>query len=358
MRIRNKNRFMLISVIGLCSAIIYPQGNANAQAAAMTNNIQEHQTNIKLDDLYDSVFVLKQSDQTGKVVKIEELAKALSEYDVIFYGEFHRHPGVHLQEQKFLSALYAINPNLMVSLEQFETDTQGVVDDYLNGKVGEVTLKDKGRAWDNYDTSYRPLMLFAKQHKLPVIAAEAPTWAISCIGQKGLEILDKFTPEDRQLVAKDIHVTEGAYKDKYYNFLGGGSGHGESNAGSEAAKLKAYRSFSAQIARDDTMAQSIYDALNKYKNRKIIHYNGNFHSASFLGTVERLKLRSPNLRIAVINPIEATNIDNVSYSNEEIKNQTAIQIVYPLPESFVKGEDSSEWVANLMAKRKSSQCKY
>lgn len=79
----------------------------------------------------------------------------------------------------------------MLSLEQFERDVQGVLDEYLAGRIGERALTERGRAWDNYGPSYRPLLLFARDHGLPVIAAEAPTWTISCIGQQGVEVLTR-----------------------------------------------------------------------------------------------------------------------------------------------------------------------
>ena len=315
--------------------------------------------NRPLVDFYDTAFVLTNGGATApRTVSVEELADQLIGYDVIFYGESHRHPGVHLQQQRLLRALHARYPAITLSLEQFERDVQPVVDDYLAGRVGENTLTDKGRAWDNYRPSYRPLLQFAKDHQLPVVAAEAPVWAISCIGQWGPEILEQFTPEERSWVARDLHIGPGAYRDKYMKFQSGTATHGGGAAVSDAARLRAERSFAGQVARDDSMAESIYLSLQAHPGRKLLHLNGSFHSAGFLGTVEQLKLRNPALKIAVIEPVEVEDAKAPGFPAASAQLGTALQLVYPNPPDFVEGEDQTEWVRKIMAKRVTNPCKY
>ncbi len=182
---------------------------------AQAHPIEKLPLNRPLLDMTDSGFVAQGYDAHPTVLSETQLADYISHYDVVFFGEIHSHPGVHLQEMKLLQGLYARNPNLIVSFEQFESDTQDVVDAYLAGKIGEAALIKRSRAWPQYLTAYRPMLDFARVHKLPVVAAEAPTWAISCIGQVGPEVLTQFTPEERSWVAKNLHIAQsGAYYDK------------------------------------------------------------------------------------------------------------------------------------------------
>ena len=83
-------------------------------------------------------------------------------YDVVFIGELHDHIANHLAEMALLKALQARMPAIALSMEQFERDVQPVVDDYLAGRIGEESLKSKGRAWRNYAEAYRPLVEYAK----------------------------------------------------------------------------------------------------------------------------------------------------------------------------------------------------
>jgi uncharacterized iron-regulated protein len=315
--------------------------------------------NRPLADFYDGVFVFTDAGRSPPhVIGLDAMADRLVEYDVIFYGESHRHPGVHLQQQRLLRELHARFPGLILSMEHFERDVQPVINDYLAGRIGENTLVDKGRAWDNYRPSYRPMVQFARDHKLPVIAAEAPVWTIACIGQWGPEILEQFSPEERGYVAKDLHITPGAYRDKYMKFQSGSSSHGGGANPSPQAQLRAERSFAAQIARDDSMAESIFLAMQQSPGKKVLHLNGVFHSAGFLGTVEKLRLRNPSLKIAVIGTLEVDDARSPSFSRNNATEGTVLQLVYTNPAPFAEGEDQREWVRKIMAKREANPCKY
>lgn len=323
-----------------------------------------------LTDFYD--FTLVQTDGgkiAPQVVSLDQAADVLSAYDVVFIGEAHRHPGNHLAQLEIYKRLYERNPDLSLSLEQFETDVQPVLDDFLAGKIGEETLRDQGRAWDNYPTSYRPLVEFSKERGLPVIAAEAPTWIVRCVGKMGPEALDKLSPEQRPWAAAELHLDDGAYKDKYMSFLGVNVSHtGEDEEGAENVGGKtvathagpnldtALKSFAAQATRDDTMAEKIYLHLKDNPGRKVVHLDGSFHSESFLGTVERLQLRMPDLKIAVINPIQAEDPKAPSFKTEDMTTGTFLLVTYPVPQDYVTNEEMMAQITKVMANRASKSC--
>jgi len=314
-------------------------------------------------DYYDTAFVFTDAGNAPtRELRLSQLADRLQHYDVVFYGESHGHPGVHLAEMQLLRALYERNPRWVVSFEQFERDVQGVVDDYLAGRIGETALIEKSRAWNNYAASYRPLLEFAKVHHLPVIAAEAPGWAVSCVGRSGPAILEQFSPLERSWVASDIHAGPGAYRDQYMQFLGGSATHGGGKPGEAEAAARAERdaqnSFAAQVTRDDTMAESIERALERHPGYKLLHLTGSFHAAKFLGTVERLKLRNPALKIAVIDPVEVENPDAPALPADAAADGTVLQLIYPNPEEFAAAEDMSAWIATMHAKHTAGTCKY
>ena len=318
-----------------------------------------YRLNRSFQDFYDTAFVLT-GGGTGAphVANLAQVADALSGYDVVFYGERHSHPGVHLQQMKLLRALVERNPRWILSLEQFERDVQGVVDDYVAGRIGESALIDKGRAWNNYEASYRPLLLFAKEHHLPVVAAEAPGWSISCVGQWGTGIFEQFTPLERSWVAAEVHVAPGAYQDKYLTFLGDSAAHGGGAAASPEAAARAQRSFSAQVTRDDTMAESVERALQQHPGYKVLHLTGSFHVEGFLGTVERLRMLDPKLKLAVIEPVEVEDPAAPAFATGSLREGTALQLIYPIPDSFAEGEDSSASMKNMAHARSLNRCKY
>jgi uncharacterized iron-regulated protein len=356
---------LLLSSCGLLLSSCAPlsRNEASATHPRPTGALREangrYELNRPLLDFYDTALVLTRAGESApRPVTVAQAAETLAGFDVVFYGERHDHAGVHLEQMQLLRELYRRDPRWVLSMEQFERDVQPVVDDYLAGRIGEATLIDKGRAWNNYATSYRPLVVFAKEHHLPVVAAEAPGWAISCVGQSGPDILGRFTPLERTWVAADLHVMPGAYRDKYLKFLGTSPAHGGGAASTPEAAANAQRSFSAQALRDDTMAESIAGALQRHPGYKVLHVTGSFHSSEFLGTVERLRLRDPALKIAVIDPVEVENPGAPGFTADTVSGGTVLQLIYPTPEDYVDGEDTGAMKAKMARAHEANRCKY
>jgi uncharacterized iron-regulated protein len=336
-----------------------PEARAAGHGGALRQTDGGYQLDRSFQDFYDTAFVLTGGGKTApRVADLAQVADTLSGYDVVFYGERHGHPGVHLQQMKLLRALVERNPRWVLSFEQFERDVQGTVDEYVARRIGETTLIDKGRAWNNYAASYRPLLLFARDHQLPVVAAEAPGWAISCVGQWGPAILDRFTPLERTWVADEVHIAPGAYEDKFMAFLGTSAAHGGGTAGTPESVAKAQRSFAAQVARDDTMAESIQRALRQHPGYKVLHLTGNFHSSAFLGTVERLRMLDPTLKVAVIEPVDVEDPAAPAFGADRLSDGTVLQLIYPNPDSFAEGEDTSASMTNMAHAHQMNRCKY
>jgi len=309
-------------------------------------------------------FVLMRTEagaHAPQPVSVAEAADVLATYDVVFIGEAHQHPGNHLAEMALFRAIHARAPALTLSLEQFERDVQPVVDEYMAGKMGENPFTQKARAWGNYTTSYRPLVEYAKTHKLPVIAANAPEKLIRCVGREGVAVFARLTTEQRGWAAADLNQQEGPYRDKFLGFAGGDAGHGGEESKDKAAPRKppsdtALRSFTAQVTRDDTMAESIALHLQKNPGRKVVHLNGSFHSDGFLGTVERLKLRMPALKIAVVNPVFVADPTKPGVTDKQAKEGTFALLLRQLPEFYATDEEMRAGIKRQMEARGRTKC--
>ena len=266
-------------------------------------------------------YALVKGDAANRELSADQVADALKDYDVIFIGEIHDHPGAHLAEMALFRALYARAPKLALSMEMFERDVQSAMDDYLAGKIGEEALRQKGRAWGNYAEAYRPLVEYAKDHGLAVIAAEVPTSVVRCVGIEGPGYLARMRAERRPWAAAELHLDPGPYRDKFMHFLAtdGAHGQGDPTDASGQPTEATLKSFAAQVARDDTMAESISLHLQKNPGTKVLHVTGGFHVEGFLGTVERLKRRAPNLKVAVVMAAQVDDPKAPALSAEDAK---------------------------------------
>src|SRR6187549_1970408 len=103
-------------------------------------------------------------------VMLADLARA----DAVFVGEQHDDPNTHRLELAIVEGLTGRGIQVVVSLEMFERDVQPSLDRYTGGDTTEQQFLKESRPWPAYATDYRPLVEFAKAHKLPVIAANVP----------------------------------------------------------------------------------------------------------------------------------------------------------------------------------------
>ncbi|PWQ97482.1 ChaN family lipoprotein [Leucothrix arctica] len=214
---------------------------------------------------------------------------------------------------------------MILSMEQFERDQQEILDLYLDNKIGERHLITKAPTWNNYKASYRPLVEYAKQHKMPVIAANAPGDIIRCIGKTGSKYLDKLPAKKRQLVAAEAFIDVDGYSDKFFGVMGL-TGHVKTTS-------RLYQSYQAQLARDNTMAESINQALKQSPNAQVIHLNGSFHSADHLGTVGALKRLNPAINVVVITPVHTGQL--VDYKKKHQLKNDYFYLLNQQPKDFV-----------------------
>jgi uncharacterized iron-regulated protein len=242
---------------------------------------------------------------SGRDVDFAELVRRLSDADVVFFGENHDDPETHRVEFGLLDALGRGDRSVILSLEMFERDAQPLLNEYLAGRITESDFLAKSRPWDRYVTDYRPMVELAKMKGWRVIASNIPRPLASAVGRKALAALDTLTPAERAWAAREIKCPEDAYRARFMETMRGhGSGGAAPAAGDTLPTAAASRFYLAQCIKDETMAESIVEGRNgAAPDVLVVHYDGAFHSDYRQGTVDRVKRRAPNLRLAVVTAV-------------------------------------------------------
>lgn len=186
---------------------------------------------------------------------------------------------------------------LALSMEMFEADNQTKLNDFLAGSLSEEDFLATSRPWPNYKTDYAPLVNFAKEKKMPVIAANVPRFLAAHVAKNNAST-EGVEAQYQQWLPKHTYAPEGAYKDKFY-----------AQMSSPAAPMKMPPQrlaavYAAQCLKDDKMAESIAAFSDEHKNMQVLHINGCFHSDAYLGTAQKLEALRPKLKVAVITPLE------------------------------------------------------
>lgn len=224
--------------------------------------------------------------KTKSRATLSEIETRAKDFDVIVFGEEHNDSKGHawkLEALKKLSSKYPI----VLSLEMLEKDQQRSVDEFTRGEITEKGFLNSGRLWPNYQTDYHPLVIFAKENGIPVLAANAPRKYVNLVSSKGLDSLYRIkSPYLPPRYLYNMHRQK-EYEELVLSTLGGHGG--------EAPDPK--RFLDAQYLWDASMADSIANAFYS-QNRKIFQVNGRFHTDSGLGLTHRL--RQLGLKVLVI----------------------------------------------------------
>lgn len=259
-----------------------------------------HATSAEVTSFYDYQLYTP----SGEHIALSKLPIELQQADVILIGEWHTHAGVHRFQTDMLKQLTSYDRSLALSMEQFTRDKQPVVDAYLRGEIGEQYLMKQANAWPNYESDYRPLVEFAKQKNLPVIAANAPKSIVRCIGRQGLDYINKLDDDQRMSIAQAINTGSSPYKEKFMASMH----HGKPE--------QTEKQFAAQVTWDETMAESIVSYLDDNPGAQIVHVAGKFHTEQGLGTAASILSRNPSLKVVVISPTDNVLSDNTDYQLE------------------------------------------
>lgn len=246
-----------------------------------------------------SVSAAQFSDaKSGKELTATQLAQKLAKYDVVFFGEYHDQGEIHKSEIDLLEALHKIKgEKLALSMEMFEADNQEKLDSFLAGSLSEEDFLATSRPWPNYKTDYAPLVNFAKEHKMPVVAANVPRFLAAHVAKNNAST-EGIEAQYQKWLPKHTYAPEGAYKDKFYAQMNSP----EAPMKMPPARLAAV--YAAQCLKDDKMAESMAAFSDAHKKMQVLHINGCFHSDAHLGTAQKLEALRPELKVAVITPLE------------------------------------------------------
>ena len=233
--------------------------------------------------------------RTGLAVPMQPWLEALATYDVIYLGEEH-HNRSHIDAAlRVLRSLMSHGRRPWLAMEMFGWDGQPALDRYLRSEkivrsefLEQVLWKQN---WGGAFEDYEPLMEFAKDQHLPLLAMNPPKSLIRQVVKQGL-IQAKEQPEWRQwgMEGEDI-LDAPAYRSRILSQLqdchGGGS-------------PEDYRAmYEASMVRDEGMAKTLAAAVKQLRvdpssgQGPLLSYTGGGHVQYRLPVPDRVARRVP-----------------------------------------------------------------
>jgi len=227
------------------------------------------------------------NDPKKQVVTRSQALQQLAKADVVYLGETHDSAKDHQNQLEIVEQLYRRNKKIAIALEMFQRPYQGIIDDYLAGKISEQQLLAKTeyeQRWGFPWEYYAPIVQFAKAKKLPVLALNTPTEITRKVAKSGLESL---SPEERKYIPPftEIRTDNAEYRQLLLKIFQ------QHQADANGSSPSFERFFLAQVLWDETMAEGIANFLTAKPNYQVVVLVGQGHIVYNYGIPSRVARR-------------------------------------------------------------------
>ncbi|TNF97910.1 MAG: iron-regulated protein, partial [Gammaproteobacteria bacterium] len=152
------------------------------QAAAHSQHDSEHATQ---DDMKATTYQPTSVLDIRKMSVLDDIIDELSKNRVVFVGEAHDQYSHHLVQLDIIKALYAREPNISIGMEMFQQPFQKYLDAFIGGELDERGMLIGTEYFDRWSFDYRlyrPILEFAHEQKIPVIALNIEKEITSKVG--------------------------------------------------------------------------------------------------------------------------------------------------------------------------------
>jgi len=213
---------------------------------------------------------------------LQELLAELAGKRVIYVGETHSRYGHHLLQLEVIRGLYERGVDLVIGMEFFQKPFQKWLDAWIAGEISEAEMLEKTQWYDRWRFDYRlyrPILRFAREHRIPVIALNIPRELTEQVSEKGIDGLEKA---ERAQLPAEIDRSDQAYRERLHKAFSRHQGREESQF---------ERFLDVQYSWDEGMAQSVADYLERHPEKTMVVLAGSGHIAYGSGIPNRVARR-------------------------------------------------------------------
>jgi uncharacterized iron-regulated protein len=221
--------------------------------------------------------------KSGKPVAWRDMLRAIGSDRVVYLGEQHDNVHQHDFQRDVIEAMYAQDPKLAIGMEMFQRPYQEPLTEFVEGKIDEEEFLRRTEyftrwGWDYH--WYRPILLFAREHRLPVIALNAPREVNRKVSRGGL---DSLTEEERAWIAAEIDLGIEAHREYVKRVW--------DQHPMPPGMMTFDNFYASQCVWEDTMAESVANALAERPGYRMAVVVGGGHVQRGFGVPIRAERR-------------------------------------------------------------------
>ena len=212
-----------------------------------------------------------------------DVMERVADKKIIYVGESHNQYSHHVMELEIIKDLHRRGKKLAIGMEMFQRPFQKVLDEYIEGKIDERKFL-KGtqyfKRWGFDYNLYRPILLFARSEKVPVVALNQRQEIVDKVFRSGLGSLSEG---DRKFVPSAMDFSDETYRDRLEKTF-----REHEDFGAENFNFF----YQAQVLWDETMSESIDEFFKAHPGDHMVALAGSGHLAYGSGIPKRTARRN------------------------------------------------------------------
>jgi len=233
---------------------------------------------------------------TQRVLAFDTFVEAVARAQVVAVGEEHYHPDIQAFALRLLQALAQRRPQrLALAMEFLERDMQPALDAYLAGEIDATTLQQRIKATPAFMQDYFPLVQYARQADIPVLAMNISRHLARRVSKEGLQAVVQSVPHaERAYLPTAFSAITPQYRAYFLQAVA--TSH-------PLPEEQLERFVEAAHLKEDTMAESLATFLEHTADVTVLAIAGRFHFDYGLAIPALLQQRRPHVTIQRITTI-------------------------------------------------------
>jgi uncharacterized iron-regulated protein len=232
----------------------------------------------------------------ARVVKLEQtrpLAKIMEQIDdarVVLVGETHPRYDHHLVQLEILKLLYQKSAKLAIGVEWFQRPFQKHLDAYIAGEITEQEMLHQTGYFERWRFDYRlyrPIIQYAREFKIPVIALNASQELSHALSKSGF---DDLPAELKEQLPGSYDWSDKAYEKRLRSVF-----EEHPNYPGEFEDF-----LRGQLTWDESMAESAAQYLDKNPESDLLILAGSGHIMYGSGIPNRIKRRIDVEQVSIL----------------------------------------------------------
>jgi uncharacterized iron-regulated protein len=220
----------------------------------------------------------------GALKDIPGLVDRLAGKRVVFVGETHDRYEDHLNQLAIIKGLHGLGRDLAIGMEFFQQPFQPVLDDYVAGRISEQDMLRRTEYFERWRFDYRlysPILRFAREQGIPLIALNIEREITEKVGQGGIAAL---SDDERARVPAEIDRDDPEYRKRLLAVF-------EHHPKSESGEFEHF--LDVQLLWDEGMAERAARYLAEHPDKTLVVLAGTGHLEYGQGIPQRLLRRAP-----------------------------------------------------------------